>query len=48
MSYPSYDYTLNAYQKDALQTAGKHQHRDSALANWALGLSGEAGSSPMR
>lgn len=40
MSYPTYDYSLNAYQGEAMRTAGD---RKDDLACHALGIAGEAG-----
>lgn len=34
---------LDEYQKNAIRTANVNQSDDLALANWALGLAGEAG-----
>lgn len=42
MSYPTYEYSLNQYQQDAIQTAS-YPDRGKNMVYPALGLAGEAG-----
>ncbi len=35
--------SFNDYQKATERTAGKFEHKEDAMACWAMGLSGEAG-----
>lgn len=43
MGFPTYDYTLNQYQRDAMRTRGNTHDPTLRLAVSALGLAGESG-----
>lgn len=43
MGYPTYDYTFESYQDEALVTARSDDSQERRLSNFSMGLAGESG-----